>query len=81
MTRVIASANSASSSSSGFAGSGSRATTTALAAAGKSRQCLAKVLEYPAVIHDQAVVLALVHPVGAGDGLHQRVSLERFVEV
>ena len=49
--------------------------------AGEGRQRLAQVLEDAAVIHDQAVVLARVHPVGAGDGLHQRMGLEGFVEI
>ena len=49
--------------------------------AGEGRQRLAQVLEDAAVVHDQTVVLALVHPVGAGDGLHQRMGLEGLVEI
>ena len=48
---------------------------------GKGRQCLTQVLENAAVIDDQAVVLALVHAVRAGNGLHERVRLERLVEI
>ena len=48
---------------------------------GKGRQCLTQVLENAAVIDDQAIVLALIHAVRAGNGLHERVRLERFVEI
>ena len=49
--------------------------------AGERGQRPAQALEDAAVVDDQAVVLALVDPVGAGDALHQRVGLERLVEV
>ena len=44
-------------------------------------QRLAQRREDAAVVHDQAVVLALVDPVGAGDGLHQGVGFLRLVQV
>ncbi len=37
--------------------------------------------ENAAIVNDQAVVLAFIDAVGAGDGLHQGVRLERLVEV
>ena len=45
------------------------------------RERLVELLGYADVVHDQAVRLAPVHPVGAGDGLEQRVVRERVVEV
>ena len=49
--------------------------------AGEGGQSLAQVFQDATVVDDQAVVLALVHPVGAGDGLHQGMGLEGLVQV
>ena len=38
-------------------------------------------LEHPVVIDNHAAVFARIDAVGAGDGLHQRVGLHRFVDV
>ena len=52
-----------------------------LVAEGVLRQRLAQALEHPVVVHDDAAVLAGIHAVGAGDGLHQVVRLHRLVDV
>ena len=49
--------------------------------ASEGRECLAQVYEDAAVIYDQAVVFVFVHAVGAGNGLHQGVGFEWFVEI
>jgi hypothetical protein len=45
------------------------------------RQGFAQALEHAVVVHDQAKVLAGVHPVGAGNGLHQRMRPHGLVDV
>ena len=62
-----------------FLAAGSAVSRVALA--GERRERLAQVLEDAAVVDDEAVVLALVHAVGARDGLHERMRLERLVQV
>ncbi len=49
--------------------------------AGEGGQRFAQVLEDADVVDDEAVVLVLVYSVGPGDGLHQRMGLQRLVEV
>ena len=48
---------------------------------GEGRERLAEVLQDAAIVHDEPVVLALVHAVRPRDGLHQGVRLERLVEI
>jgi len=47
----------------------------------KGGQSLAKIFEDATVIDNQAVVLALVYAVGAGDGLHQGVCFKRPIQI
>ena len=37
--------------------------------------------ENAAIVNDKTIVFALVHSVSPGDGLHERMRLERFVEI
>ena len=45
------------------------------------RQGFLHILEHIDVVHDDAAGLAGIHAVGAGDGLHERVPLHRFVQI
>ena len=54
---------------------------SSVVAQGILRQRLAQALEHAVVVHDHAEVLARIHAVGAGDGLHQGVGLHRLVDV
>ena len=53
----------------------------ALDVCGIVRQRLSQRFDDADIVHDQTVALALRDAIGAGDGLHERVRLERLVQI
>src|SRR2546425_1062573 len=48
---------------------------------GKGSQGFSKVLESPAVVDDETVILSFVHTICAGNSLHKSMGLERLVQI
>ena len=54
---------------------------TLVTSTGEGCQCFTQVFQYPAVIHDQTVILAFRYSVSPGDSLHQGMRLQRLVQI